>query len=161
MFDFDWLCLTFDVFFGSWLHVLTRLSIGVELFCHWTWQRKSGWGRGFLETRGWREQLKPNVEKINYVSNIIKFLNREANKEYATHLGVRRHINNFFGRSKLAMWIDHRPWSVTFFQTLGACIKSNQSPTKIPPSFKFRIYLAFVLLVLIGVQKNNVILGHM
>jgi len=57
--------------------------------------------------------LKPNVEKINNVSNIIKFLKREVkrevNKEYATHLGVRRHINNFFGRSKLAMWIDHRP----------------------------------------------------
>jgi hypothetical protein len=70
-------------------------------------------------------------------------------------------LTNIFGRSKLVMWINHIPWIVTLFQWLGTCIKSNQSPIEIPPSFKFGIYFAIVLLVLIGVQKNNVILGHM
>jgi hypothetical protein len=37
-----------------------------------------------------------NVKKLDNVSNIIKFLKREANEEYATHLGMKRHINKYF-----------------------------------------------------------------
>ncbi len=53
--------------------------------------------------------MKLNSEKLDNASNIVKFMKRKANKEYGTHLGMRRHINKKIGRSKLVMWISHGP----------------------------------------------------
>lgn len=58
-----------------------------------------------------------NAEKLDNVSDIIKFLKKEVNKEYVTHPGVKMHINKYFWEVQIGD-LD-QSWTMNYDTLLG------------------------------------------